>query len=361
MFEDAKRPDGEKPPSQDTDAHASASFNADAFADDGAAALDFAATASMTTSEWQPVVPVVPKEAIEIMPGNADAEDQVTRLAEHRFDAANEGVSSSHVLEAAHREEADREQRRRDRIEEQQRSRPELRCVLTNEQFGDQCTWHSVTGWLAVVFLALLLLPIPLVVAQGIAQSYAFEPIADDWLLGIPFGIPALAGIMAASLLRQTLRPAPKNLYDRIIPVLGVAALIAWAAGLAFTFLTPVSVSQGFAAQVGPDLTYFYFGHLCLELMAALGLTAMAERCFTGGRKVKVLDDEILSALDVKDRESGRRRITQLQQAETYSDRDRRLAAAKAAYVSECLTYLRHAETRRNAAMAKAALPETFH
>lgn len=318
------------------------------------------ATNSNDHGVWHPINPPLPEIAIQRHAGKADASEKVAALLEHRFDAANDGVATSEALEDAHRVEAAREGGHRDRIDKELRSRPETRSVLTSETFGEQSLWLKMTGIVALLFLALLLTPIPIVVAQGIAQSFAFEAIANDWRLGIPFGLPALGGIIMAGLLRQTLRPAKQDTYDRIVPALGVLALIGWAAGFAYTFLGPIT--DNFGGSMSTDLRFFYFGHLCLELMAGLGLTAMAERNLTAGRVLKVVPDEIKVALGEAAQESNARARSEILQADGYADRRKRLAAARTAYVGEGLAVLQDAETRRSAAIAQATLPpDTIH
>lgn len=138
---------------------------------------------------------------------------------------------------------------------------PETIAVETGDYAAKPNGWQKLWGWGGLVGLAALMLPIPLVVAQGIAQSYAMDAISDDWRLGLPVGLPVLGGIIASGLFRHTLTHGARNVYDRVMSVVGLGALAGWAAGFAYTFLAPFDASGNFGSDGGTDLRLFYALH----------------------------------------------------------------------------------------------------
>jgi len=304
---------------------------------------------------WSPITPPVPTGTIDPLTGKEGERERVTVIAQNLFDAANSGVESSEALERAHRDIAANEGARLKRITKAQTRQPETHTLIVKETFGKPSGWTVFSGWLGLALLAILLTPIPVVVSMGIAQSYVFEAVSDDWRLGIPFGLPALGGILASGLLRQTLSHGARDIYDRIVSVAGLAALAGWAGGYAYTFLAPLDLTGGFGAgSSGNDLRLFYATQLGLEITAGLGLAAMAERSFTAGRKVVPVVNEALELLSRRAASVTDRLIHRLRQAETCKNRRERLAAARTAYVEVCLAYLEHAKARRKAAIARA-------
>jgi hypothetical protein len=303
---------------------------------------------------WWAVEPDISAE-IAALAGASDPEETVRAVAASSFDAANSTVEGSPELEAAYRQAAKDEHRRYERIIKERDGQAETFTVETAERDLKPNGWQLFWGWVALVMLAALMVPIPLVVAQGIAQSYAMDAISDDWRLGLPVGLPVLGGIIASGLFRHTLTHGARNVYDRVMSVVGLGALAGWAGGFAYTFLAPFDASGIFGSEGGTGLQGFYALHLGVEVTAALGLTAMVERSFSAGRKiVNVLNEGVDLLTDRAGLFMGRW-LDFLRKAETVRDRHARLAAARDAYILKCLAHLHQAQARRNAAMASAA------
>ncbi len=304
---------------------------------------------------WQAIEPDLSVQ-ISALAGEDDALGRVKRLAEYAFDASNSTVEASQELEEIHRVAAAKERIRLDRIYKEKAAEPEVNAIASAETEGTPSGWNKFWGGVGLVGLGALLLPIPLIVSQGIAQSYALDSISDDWRLGIPVGIPVLCGILASGLLRQTLSHNARINYDRFVSVAGVVALGGWAAGFAHTFLAPFDAVDAFGGESGIDLRLFYAIHLGLEITASLGLSAMAERGFSAGQKVIHVVNKGVDLLTDRIEASLRRVLHSLRQAEVCKDRRARLAAARAGYVEKCLAELSAAKSRRGAAMAASAV-----
>jgi len=301
------------------------------------------------------ITPDTPKAEIDAIAHKDNAVETVRELARHLFDAANSRVAASPELEELHREEAGFAQERRRRVDQQQRTEPETISVIEKEKTTKPAGWTRFSGWLALFSMLVLLLPMPFVIAQGIAQSYIFDFISDDWTLGIPFGLAALCSIFGSGLLRLTLSHNKQIGYDRTVSIATLFALTAWAVTFALTFLAPDTSGSGFASgREDAALHYFYGAQILLECTAGLGLAALAERCFTAGHRIKTILNETLGELDFCALVAHENHIEQACQVAGFNDHRIRLEAAKEAFVLRCLAYLEHAKTRRAAAIAQA-------
>ena len=308
------------------------------------------------TDGWTPIIPEITTAEANALAGADNAKERIGEIAGNRFDAANSCVEASEGLEEAHRYAASRERAHLERIYKERDAQPETHAVASTEKVCKPCGWTGFSGWLSVTSLGVLMIPVPVVVSMGIAQSFAFEAVADDWRLGIPFGLPVLGGILASSLLRQTLTHGARDAYDRIVSVGGLAALAGWAGSYAYTFLAPLDMSGGFGGSGGGgDLRIFYGAHLALEVAAGLGLAAMAERGFTAGRKIVAVANGAIDLLTKRAALVMQRWLGHVLEADTVKDRRLRLAAARADYIETCLADLKQAEARRSAAVAHAA------
>lgn len=307
-----------------------------------------------TIEQWHPIEPDISRE-ITALAGNVDAEDRVRKLAAHAYNALNGAVPASSEIERSYRLAASLALKHFLRIETQQAKEPVVNSVETTAFDEKPNPWQRFWGWLALLGLLCLVFPIPVVVAQGISQSFAFDPISEDWRLGLPVGLPVVAGILAGGLLRQTLSLGARAVYDRFVSVLGIAALAAWSGAYAYTFLAPFNVADIFAGGGGTDLRLFYGMHLGLEVTAALGLTAMAERAFSTGRKVVHSANLGVSLLQGLKGPEFQHHVDLLTKAETYADIRTRWPEGLEAYIDKCLAQLRCEQARLNADLAIAA------
>ncbi|WP_417518001.1 hypothetical protein [Minwuia sp.] len=292
--------------------------------------------------------------------GEDNAAERVETIAGDTFDAANSTVGTSEAQEAALRAEADEERVRARQVRKERRAVPETTEVESAERLVKPNWWMRCNGFLALAFLLALFVPIPALIAQGIAESQTLIPIARDWRLGLPVGIAPLAGIIASSLLRHTLTARARTSYDRFISVAGIGALGLWAAGYAVTFLVPLDGSGTFGGSASHvDLRPFYAIHLGLEVIAALGLTAIVERSFAAGRRVVRIVNEGVDLLTERAEATLARLMSLITDADTVKDRRDRLAAARRAYIAKQLALLTRAQMERAAAMAAAAAKST--
>lgn len=312
--------------------------------------------AASDVEPWAPPKPDVDASLIKAVALDPNAKELVADHAGHVFDAAADGIPASYALEDTAWKCAGAEERRLYRSDRARDKEPEIRSITTSESFGKPDGGTVFSRWLSVAMGTTMLVPIPLVVSLGIAESYVFEAVSDDLRFGLPFGLPVLGGIVASGLLRHTLSHGARDLYDRVVSVGSIVALAAWSGAYAYTFLAPVDLTGGnIAAELGfTDSRIYYLAHLGLEVTAGMGLAALAERGFAAGRKVVSIANETLDLLTDRADVVVERWRAWTHEAELHKDRRKRLTAARAAYVAECLGYLTKVQARRRAAVARA-------
>ena len=172
-----------------------------------------------------------------------------------------------------------------ERIETSRQAERELDPLVTVASNEEVCRPHwikRVAGTVMGVVGIGMLMPIPIVVASGMAESDAISMVFDQPLLGVLYGIGPVGGAISIHALREAFESrSARKLFDLVLYSTAIAATGTWAMLFGPTFLEDAASGFGAAAESQASLSRFYTAQLLLEFTT--GATCIAAAMSTLG------------------------------------------------------------------------------
>lgn len=215
--------------------------------------------------------------------GSDDAEEQVADFGRQRFRANTVpgwGAASRRACE----DKLETTRRRIDRRERQLLQTPETRIVMRRGTVPASHV-YPVMGWSMLVLALVMLTPVPLVVAIGVAEGgmTLYALMERPWL-ALFYGFAPWGAVAALKLLRHALgSEAHRSWLDTAFALATCAIFAAWVHTYATTFLADISAGPGAAFGASASLGSFYKIQLLLEVAAGYSAWTLAERLLSHG------------------------------------------------------------------------------
>jgi len=310
------------------------------------------------SDEWRINIPDIPKEAIQDLAAGEDAKAQVRSLVESEFDAQNSTDGISELIEADYASSAADFDTQAGKVKAEANRWPQMQHTVTREPSDPAVS--NLNRRMAQIALAMaipMLIAATVFVALGIERSGQIGPIVDNWVWGLPFGLPVVAALFASKIIRTRLtEPGGRRSFDIAVGIANIVALTVWIAIFAPTFLSSTgdSGSGGFSALGSASLVQYYTAHLFLELAAGLGLMSLIDLGFTDGRRVNHAVHPVQSvAASLVDDLRKQARVNH-DHANRCRGRRAQLDAARERFVRACLGYLARCQATRAQKHAQA-------
>lgn len=201
----------------------------------------------------------------------------------------------------------------RARIASNQRADRALEPLITVASNTEVCEPHwvkKVAGkGLGIVGITMLL-PIPVVVAAGMAESDAIAMVADEPLTGLLYGIAPIGAALSVHGLKECFRSnSVRKAFDLLIYGGALASAGAWAMLFGPTFLADAASGFGAAAESEAVLSTWYTAQLAMEffggaacLTAAVNLLTVASSPVSTPNPSKNALQEAIAADTAEDR-----------------------------------------------------------
>lgn len=243
------------------------------------------------------VWPDISDMLVDCVVGEREEKD-VKIAAESAFRAANTHQPSSKKLA-----ELDGETKRLSR----------LKAKVNNELLGSDVIQTTLSdkhpvkvnkivrgvGWGLAALGSALVMTAPVIAAFAIEDSGLIDLVTENWLLGIPYGIAPLAGIVAAHNLRENVSgESTKRKLDMLMNGGAIISFAAWAYVFPATFL--VDLTQGYGRDGGAQFSRatFYRVHLALEFFGSTALYGAAMKHLTHGAETVETDSKKSAKLE---------------------------------------------------------------
>jgi hypothetical protein len=242
------------------------------------------------------VAPVI-AAAIADAAASAYPEAHLGALCRQRFRAGNRpewGPAARDTAEAA----LARTRRRIADGERRLRRTPETR-IVTRPGDVPGPRLYTVMGWTMLGLALVMLTPIPLVVAIGIAEaSMTLEALFERPWLAVFYGFAPWGAVAALKLLRQALTcETLKSRLDAGLVLVTLAAFALWIETYAAAFLADTSAGPEAAYHAASGLATFYKAQLLLEVTAGYVAWTLAERLLSQGMVHEVVPNAAHRAL----------------------------------------------------------------
>jgi hypothetical protein len=296
----------------------------------------------------------------------SDPAEHLEIVGRHRFRVGNQpvwGPASRSVAE----EKLTRTRGRIARRERQILRTPETRTVTRPGEVPSP-RLYSVMGWTMLLLALVMLSPIPLVVAIGIAEAaMTLEALLERPWLALFYGFAPWGAVAALKLLRHALLcETQKSWLDTGLAVATVAAFALWIQTYAAAFLADTSAGPEAAFNAAAGMATFYKAQLLLEVTAGYAAWTLAERLLSHGTVHEVVPNAAHRAL-LEAQERDRAVEAELAaRLDAIDDAVARHEAAEAAFVKTSLGRLADYQGRLKAlsdrayADARSALRHEF-
>jgi hypothetical protein len=294
-------------------------------------------------------------EAIADAAACADPATHIRELGRQRFRLGNRSVcgpASRAVAEAALAAT-------RQRIADRQRQFLRTPETQTITRAGDvpRPRLYTVMGWAMLVVALVMLTPIPLMVAIGIAEAaMTLEALIERPWLALFYGFAPWGAVAALKLLRHALAcETRKSWLDTGLAVATLAAFALWIQTYAAAFLADTSAGPEAAFDAAAGMATFYKAQLLLEVTAGYVAWTLAERLLSHGMIQEVVPNAAHQALRDAEERDRAREVEQAARLDAIDDAAARLEAAEAAFVKTSLGRLAEYQDRLRALSNKAS------
>lgn len=226
--------------------------------------------------------------------------------------------------------------------------------VVSNEEVCEPHWIKRLAGRGLGLFGVAMLIPIPIVVAAGMAESDAISMVTEKPLMGLLYGIAPVGAAMSIHGLKECFRSKRvRQLFDLTIYGGALMAAGAWATLFGPTFLADAASGFGAAAESDASLATWYTAQLAMEFLGGAACLNAASHLLTSAHAIvsqpnKAVTDlhEAVDADLAKDRTLAAREDDITPTEGTYE-------AACDAFEARCLL---HVETARKLLAAQAAV-----
>ncbi len=304
--------------------------------------------------------------AIADSAARSDAEEHIEAVGRQRFRASNRPRWGEAARDAAD----DRLRATRQRIARRERQllrTPESRIVARRGEAAVS-RMYPVMGWTMLVVALVLLIPIPLVVAIGIAEgAMTLEALVERPWLAVAYGFAPWGAVAALKLIRHALLcETQRSWLDIGLALATLAAFALWIHTYSATFLADTSAGPDAAFDAAVGMGTFYKTQLLLEATAGYSAWTISERLLSHGMVQEVVPSASHRALlEAQERDLA---VAEQQAArlDAIDDAFARHAAAEADFVKTSLGRLADYQNRlqglsdRASAEARAALRADF-
>jgi hypothetical protein len=215
---------------------------------------------------------------------------------------------------------------------------------------------YPVMGWTMLAVALVMLTPIPLMVAIGIAEAaMTLEALIERPWLALFYGFAPWGAVAALKLLRHALLyETQKSLLDAGLALATLAAFALWIQTYSAAFLADTSAGPEAAFDAAAGMATFYKAQLLLEVTAGYAAWTLSERLLAHGTIHEVVPNAAHRALiEAQERD----RATEAEQAarlDAIDDAVARHQAAEAAFVETSLGRLADYRGRLKALSEKA-------
>jgi hypothetical protein len=150
---------------------------------------------------------------------------------------------------------------------------------------------YSVMGWTMLVVALVMLSPIPLMVAVGIAEAaMTLDALIERPWLAVFYGFAPWGAVAALKLLRHALLcETQKSWLDKGLALATLAAFALWIWTYSAAFLADTTAGPEAAFNAAAGMATFYKAQLLLEVTAGYAAWTLAERLLSYGRVHEVV------------------------------------------------------------------------
>ena len=301
-----------------------------------ARAQDFDRDGTPTASRPTYILPSM-TEAIADAAACADPSGHLREVGSQRFRVSN-GPGYGPASRAL-AEEALNKTRQRIANRQRQLLRTPETCTIARPSDVPRPRLYTVMGWAMLAVALVMLTPIPLVVAIGIAEAaMTLDALIEQPWLALFYGFAPWGAVAALKLLRHALLcETQKSWLDTGLAVATLAAFVLWIQSYSAAFLADTSAGMEAAFDAAAGMATFYKAQLTLEVTAGYAAWTLAERLLSHGMTHEVVPNAAHRALLEAEERDRAREAEQAANLDVVDDAVARYAAAEVDFVRTSL------------------------